>query len=188
MNNKATAFGFRHSHSVSLMSQKALITHSPGFMLSERGTRSAQGAPPFATHLIRCSSLQVHNSLTKSARALELSLLPKLHNLPRSQVRGTSGAIIGRFFRNFSVSVGVYETSADTLDFLDLQGSAAGGLVLIQGSAGGCRFVFFVFLSINFFHCFKLFVRNATDTQCTVLLPQCCRVLHLIHVQTCEAV
>lgn len=31
--------------------------------------------------------------------------------------RGTSGAIIGRFFRNFSVSVGrvVYETSKDTL-------------------------------------------------------------------------
>lgn len=53
--------------------------------------------------------------------------------------------------------------------FLDRRqnGSAARGLVLIQGGAGRCRFVFFC----NFYPWICSFVRNVTDTQCTVLSP-----------------
>lgn len=140
---------------------------------------------PSATRLMQCSLLRdAHLSFSLSlflTLSLSHSLSPtlqehlkcatpaKIAQPSKESGRGTSGAIIGRFFRNFSVSVGrvVYETSKDALfQTVDQYRSVAGRLVFSFRVAWEGVFI----LSIC------LFVRNVTDTQCTVLFPQCCRV------------
>ncbi len=73
-----------------------------------------------ATRLMQRSSLQMHISLSLSPTLQEHlnSVTPaKIAQPSKGSGSGTLGAIIGRSFRNFSVSVGrvVYETSKNTL-------------------------------------------------------------------------
>ncbi len=112
---------FGHSQSVFLFRcQTALWYSLPGFMFSERGTGSDMRIMLSATRLMQRSSLQMHISLSLSSTLQEhLNCVTpaKIAQPSKESGRGTLGAIIGRSFRNFSVSVGrvVYETSKNTL-------------------------------------------------------------------------
>lgn len=93
-------------------------------MFSERGTESDMRIMLSATRLMQRPSLQMHISLSFFL-SLSPTLQEHLNSVTPAKIAqpskgsgsGTLGAIIGRSFRNFSVSVGrvVYETSENTL-------------------------------------------------------------------------